>query len=176
MRKHYSTQSKTRTAVFVILLIAAVAAGILIGSASGRAAEEKPATCWTMCRPGSQVNVRRHPDKKSEKVGYLDACDSFKTDGESRDGWIHVLDIGEYGDGWVYAGYVVTEEPKAVFQNYVCVAKRQAACRKWIGGPQVDGSKWIRNGSNVSVFYIADGWAITSRGYIQAEWLEVNPE
>ena len=175
MRRHYSTQTKIRTAFLLILAIAAAVAGFMIGSASGRAAEERPATCWVMCKPGSMINVRRRPDKKSEAVGYLDACDNFRTDGENRDGWIHVLDIGEYGDGWVYVGYVVTEKPKAVFQNYVCVAKKQAACRKWIGGPQTD-KKWIRNGSNVSVFYIADGWAITSRGYIQAEWLEVNPE
>jgi len=172
---NYNTNNSDKARkILIILLLVITAAGIgyMIGTAAN--AEDQQATCWIMCRPGSQVNVRKRADKKSETVGYLESCDDFKTDGQTKDGWVHVLNIGEYGDGWVYVGYVVTEQPKAVYQNYVCVAKKQAACRKWIGGPQTD-KKWIRNGCDVSVFFIADGWACTSRGFIQAEWLEANP-
>ena len=35
---------------------------------------------------------------------------------------------------------------------------------------------WLVNGSTVEVFYTAEGWACTSRGYIKSEWLEVDPE
>ena len=66
-----------------------------------------------------------------------------------------------------------------VGENYVCVAKSRVACRRWVNGPQIEDNgrpRWLVNGSNVSVFYIAEGWAVTSRGYIQSEWLEVDPE
>ena len=69
---------------------------------------------------------------------------------------------------------MVTEEPVQVYEQYICVAKKRVACRKWIGGPQTS-MPWLKNGSDVDVFYMADGWAITSRGYIQSEWLEANP-
>lgn len=172
-RKHYSIFDKEKIGAFAALVIVMILIGFVVGSLCH--GENEMTECWVMCRPGSQVNVRKNPNKKSETVGYLDACDSFRTDGTTSDGWVRVFDIGEYGAGWVYVGYVVTEEPKPVFGNYVCVAKKQAAIRKWIGGPYIDGKHWLKNGSNVSVFYIADGWAITSRGFIQAEWLEANP-
>ena len=101
--------------------------------------------------------------------------DWFLTDGTSSDGWIRCYGIGEYGEGWIYSGYVAIEEPKPVYEQYVCVAKTRVACRKWIDGPKVDGYAWLTNGSNVQVFYIAGDWAITSRGYIRSEWLEVDP-
>ena len=56
------------------------------------------------------------------------------------------------------------------------VAKKQVACRRWIGGPQVEGHPWIRNGETCQVFVMADGWAVTSRGYIKSEWLELSAE
>ena len=46
---------------------------------------------------------------------------------------------------------------------------------RWVDGPQVARSPWLRNGSSVQVFYIAGDWAVTSRGYIRTEWLEVDP-
>jgi len=173
--KNYSIFDKEKIVAFIALLAVILVAGIAIGVSVGRS-EDAPVNVWVMCKPGSQVNVRLDATKNSSTVGYLDAGDSFLTDGESRNGYIRALGIGEYGEGWVYVGYVVTEEPKEVFQNYVCVAKKRAACRRWIGGPQVDGrAAWLNNMDNVSVFYVADGWACTSRGYIQAEWLEANP-
>lgn len=170
MRKKYSIFDKEKIVAFIALIVFVAVVAFVIGSGKS----ENYATCWVMCK--TNVNVRKLPDKASEAVGRLDACDSFKTDGQTKNGWVHVMDIGEYGDGWVYVGYVVTEEPKPVFQNYVCVAKRQAACRRWIGGPQITGHKWLKNGQHVSVLYIADGWALTSAGYMQDEWIEVDPE
>ena len=157
-----------------IIGVLAVVIMALTGWAIGGAEENETVKCWILCKPGSQVNVRRTPSKKSEQVGYLEVGDWFRTNGESKNGYIRCYDIGEYGEGWIYSGYVVTEEPVQVYEQYVCVAKKRVACRKWIGGPQTS-MPWLKNGSDVSVFYIADGWAITSRGYIQSEWLEANP-
>ena len=108
----------------------------------------------------------------------LECGDSFETDGENRNGWFRVMNRGEC-ECFIYCGYVVTDEPKPIGENYVCVAKNRVACRRWVDGPQIEDNgrpRWLVNGSNVSVFYIAEGWAVTSRGYIQSEWLEVDPE
>lgn len=161
---------------FLLMVIIAAGIGWLIGSATQAAAEDRLVNCWVMCKPGSQVNVRREAAAGSIIEGYLEAGDSFLTDGESRNGWIRCYGIGENGGGWVYCGYVVTEEPQQIFEQYVCVAVKRLACRKWIGGPQVDGrAGWLKNLENVQVFYMADGWAVTNRGYVKAEWLEVDP-
>jgi hypothetical protein len=177
-RRNYNTDRSFRARwLLIFLLLAVVCAGIgyMIGTAAQ--AEDQTVMCWVMCKPGNFVNVRKNPNKNSEIVGYLDCGDDFKTDAEIRNGFIHVYGIGEYGEGWVYCGYVATEKPEAVFQNYVCVAKNRVACRRWMNGPRIEGrSGWLYNLDTVSVFYIADGWAMTSRGYIQSEWLEVDPE
>jgi hypothetical protein len=61
-------------------------------------------------------------------------------------------------------------------EQYVCVSNARVACRRWMNGPKVDRSPWLSNGSNVIVFSIADGWACTSRGYVMAKYLEVDPK
>lgn len=177
---NYNTNRDKRARRILLILLAAVIIGgaaYMIGTrAISEAAEDQLIRCWVMCKPGSQVNVRRTPSKNAMEVGYLDAGDSFLTDGDSKNGFIRCYGIGEYGEGWIYLGYVVTEEPKPVFERYVCVSNARVACRRWMGGPKVGTSPWIVNGSNVDVFYLADGWACTSRGYIMSEWLEVDPK
>lgn len=132
-------------------------------------------TCWALCKPKGRVNLRIDPKKESKSVGWLECGDSFLTDGETRNGWLHVLDAGEC-DCWIYTGYVAVEEPVRVEEPYVCVAKKWVACRRWVNGPQIKGKRgWLHNGSNVNVFYIAGEWAVTDRGYIRSEWLEADP-
>ena len=159
----------------IALITALIITAAVIWAAIGGMAEEQLAKCWVMCKPGSQVNVRRTPDKKGQEVGFLEAGDWFLTDGTSSDGFIRVYGVGEYGEGWIFSGYVCTEEPKQVFEQYTCVAHKRVAIRKWMGGPQVERSPWLANGGNVDVFFMADEWACTSRGYIKAEWLEADP-
>ncbi len=157
--------------VIVILTMAILA---LKGAAEGLA------TVYAMCdpRPGNRVIVRAKPTKDSAELGYLECGDSFMTDAEERDGWIRCYGIGETS-GWVYAGYVATEKPEMVMEQYCCVAKNRVAVRRWQGGPQIIRNRrklWLNNCEDVTVFCIADGWACTSIGYIQAEWLEVDPK
>ena len=177
--KYITNKPDKARKILIVVLLAVIVAGIaymLAANDARAAANDQLATCWVMCKPGSQVNVRRRPDGGSKSETQLDAGERILTDGECQDGWVHVYGVGENGGGWVYSGYIVLEEPQKIGTRYVCVAKKQAACRRWIGGPQVDGRAWIKNGENVDVFYIADGWACTSRGYIKAEWLEADPE
>ena len=176
---NYNTGNTYRARkILIIVLAAVILGGIAFRAAYGanaKATEDELVTCWIMCKPGSQVNVRRTPSKQGMEVGFLDAGDSFLTDGKSSDGWIRCYGVGEYGEGWIWCGYVVTEKPEPVFEQYVCVAVKRVACRRWISGPKTE-KPWLKNGSNVDVFYIADGWACTSRGYIKSEWLEVDPK
>lgn len=138
---------------------------------SAAAAESR----WVFCN--GYVNVRRSADKGSMIVGRLDAGDEFETDGKVRDGFIHVLGIGEDGEGWIFAGYTVDERPEKEETRYVCVAKRRVACRRWTRGPQIKGrTGWLYNGTNVTVFWRTETWSVTNRGYIRSEWLEADPE
>ena len=163
---------KTFCIIFAIILAVLMT---LMWFSFGKAGETT-ITCWAMCQPGDRVNLRMEPTKESRAVGFLECGDSFQTDGTNRNGWIRAMGVGEC-ECWIYSGYVVTEEPVPVFENYVCVARKQVACRRWVDGPQIKGRLgWLHNGSTVGVFYIAGEWAVTSRGYIKSEWLEVDPE
>ena len=156
------------------ILAALIVAAVIIFACR---AEDATTTCWALCKPGDHVNLRIDPKKGSASVGWLECGDSFQTDGESINGWLRVLDAGEC-ECWIYSGYVIEEQPEKIGENYVCVARDRVACRRWVDGPQIriNGHlSWLKNGSTVSVFYIAGDWAVTSRGYIRAEWLEVDP-
>lgn len=171
--KRKQKMNKFQVALRCILAALIIAAVIIFACR----AEDTTITCWALCQPGDHVNLRVKPDKDSSECGWLECGDEFQTDGESRNGWIRVLDAGDC-ECWIYSGYVVTEQPETVGENYVCVARDRVACRRWVDGPQIrirGHLSWLRNGSTVSVFYIAGEWAVTSRGYIKAEWLEVDP-
>ena len=174
-KNNYITSNKQRKAVFCVLCAFALAAGLLIGISGCRAADERPATMWILCKPGATVNVRRTPDRDGQIVGYMEVGDDFRTYGKTSNGFVRAEGIGEYGEAWIYTGYVVSEEPERIGSTYVCTSNARVACRRWVDGPQVSGRPWIVNGSTVQVFYIADGWAVTNRGYIKAEYLEADP-
>ena len=171
-QKNYSIFSKEKIVSAILLAIVIFLIGAVVGSCCF--GEEPLATCYVMCKPGSRVSVRWSPSKSAPESGYAECGDSFQTDGTSQDGWIRCYDIGE--GGWIYSGYVTTQKPELVGERYVCVANRQAACRKWMGGPQIDEKPWIKNGQFCQV-YVTDGeWAVTNRGYIRMDYLEVSPE
>ena len=170
MRKNYSIFDKEK--IVAAILLAVILIGFGIGSYCF--GEEPLATCYAMCKPGSRVSVRMEPSKDSLETGFLECGDSFKTDGESIDGWIRCYGVGE--NGWIYSGYVVTEPVRMVGQRYVCSANKQVACRKWMAGPQIDERPWMKSGQHCQVFCESDGWAVTSRGYVKTEWLDCDPE
>ena len=177
MNYNTNNNSKARR-VLILLLIAVIVAGVaytLALNSGAKALEERLARVWILCKPGDYINVRRSPSKNSMEVGRLDPGDSFMTDGVSSNGFIRCYGVGEYGEGWVYCGYVSIYEPKEVFETYVCVAPNRVACRRWMEGPKTQ-NPWLRNGSTVQVFMMTEEWAVTSRGFIKSEWLEASPE
>ena len=169
--RHYSIFDREKIVAAVLIATVLILIGFVIGSCFG---EEPLATCWAMCKPGSRVSVRMEPDKGSVETGFLECGDSFQTDGESVDGWIRCYGAGE--GGWIFCGYVATEQPRKVGQRYVCVANKQVACRKWMAGPQIDERPWMKNGQTCEVFVTDGEWAVTSRGYIRIEYLDPDPE
>jgi len=171
-QKHYSIFDKEKIVAAIAIAAVLIVAGIAIGVSLCRG--ETLATCYVMCKPGSRVSVRWNPSKNAPESGYAECGDSFLTDGESVDGWIRCYDIGE--GGWIYSGYVSTQKPEKVGERYVCVALRQVACRKWMGGPQIDEKPWMKNGQFCQVFVTDGEWAITNRGYIRMDYLEASPE
>lgn len=177
--KHYTTPNvKLARRILIILLAVVIVAGLAYLSAlhdAQAAAENHLARCWVLCKPGSQVVVRRTPAKSAMEVGQLEVGDWFETDGVSSNGYIRTYGIGEYGEGWIFAGYVATEEPVPVFDTYCCCAKNRVACRRWMNGPKTQ-NPWLKNGSDVQVYHIAGEWACTARGYIRSEWLEADPQ
>lgn len=173
-RPEVSKKTISRGTVYVMILAAVVAASIVLTALIGAEAED--GVCWILCKPGAQVNVRRTPDKNGQIVGWLEVGDEIRTDGESRNGFIRVYGVGEEPEAWVYSGFVATEKPIAVYETYSCVARNRVACRRWVNGPRISGKTgWMYNGTTVQVFYLAGEWAVTSRGYIASEWLEVAP-
>lgn len=171
--------------ILIALMCAVILAGIVYKIAYAvtmEAINGQTITCWVLCKPndpedgGHYVNARIAPSTSCRAVGYLENGDSFETDAESHNGFLRAYGIGENGTAWIYAGFVVTEEPEIINERYVCVSNARVAIRRWMGGPRVAGGGWLTNGSNVYVYAVADGWAITNRGYIMAEYLEVDPE
>lgn len=173
---NYITNKRLRAIIFALICAVVIAIGCMIGTSECQAAGERYTTVWAMCQPGSTLIVRRSSSKNSMEVGRLDPCDPVETDGKSVNGYIHVYGNWENGDGFVYCGYLSTEEPERVFEQYVCVSRARVACRRWISGPMMPNHAWITNGTNVQVFYRTSEWSVTNRGYIKSEWLEADPQ
>jgi hypothetical protein len=174
-QKNYNIFDSGKAIAFVVILLLAVTIGVAIGVTVCHG-EDQLITCYAICKPGSHVNIHMTPSEDGVETGYLECGDSFQTDANDKDGWIPCYGAGE--GGWVYVGYVSTEPVREVGEQYVCVAKKQVACRRWCNGPQIkvnNRKQWLKNGQNVDVFCIGGEWAVTSKGYIRAEWLEVDP-
>ena len=97
------------------LVLVAAAVWVIVSGlmAMGLAEDEYRSQAWVMCRPGDFVNVRAKPGTKAEVIGRFDCGDAFMTDWETRDGWIHAVELGlEETEGWIHLGYVSAWEPE----------------------------------------------------------------
>ena len=129
---------------FLIILLAFL---LLIGSAAAD-------SIFVLCQPNSFVNVRVFPKKWSEIAGRVELGDELETDGEKRNGYIHV--IGFEGDGWINAGFV-TESPVEIrtFEAEI-FSNGRVACRRSIKGHR---RKWLSDGQKVVIYALAGDWA-----------------
>ena len=168
-RNQYTTFSTMTKAISVILVAVLAIAVYAAGTEANRVrAEEICATGYILCR--NYVLVRQWASKKAPEVGQLDPGDSIEVDGKTSDGFAHIV---APCDGWVWAGNIVFGRVEKVDSPAYVTAKKRVACRRWVDGPQVEGRPWMITGSECTVYYMDSEWAVTSRGYVRAEYLEV---
>lgn len=159
-----------------------IAIGIFIGVALamlamiyGPALAEESGERWVLCRPESlsgsnYVNIREKPSTGSAEAGRLFLGDRVETDGKKKNGFLHIINIGtETGDGWVSCRYLVEGELIVETVEAVIVGKGRVAVRAYPGGKRIG---WIQPGETVTVYAWGDEWTVTSRGYIQTEFVE----
>ena len=172
-------EKRNRVVLFVALAVAfAVIAAVAFDAvgtllqlmASEAEADSMETECWVFCQPDGIVNVRSQPKKNSAEIAWAVCGTKMTTNGKIRDGYMYVYDMAaETTAGWISTKYVVFEEPKAVGAEMIIRAEGRVACRKCMDGKIV---KWYRDGDRVNVYWLADGWAVTDKGYIRYEYLE----
>ena len=155
-----------------ILLIAAV---VLLIKAIARAEYEQDEDgtyiAYVICMPGDYLNIRPFPSTKHEATGWLEAGDMVYMDGRKKNGFVHCIGLStEAGEGWVYAGYLVSEKPELVNSKAVIVSKGRLAARKYVNGKR---TRWLKPMAKVTVYYRTDEWSLTNCGYVRSEYLEL---
>ena len=104
-------------------------------------------------------------------TGYLDFGDWVETDGEKKNGFLHVYGITENGDGWIFAGYVVDDEPVKLEKAWASIgATGRVMTYRWIDGKE---NGWVQVCDDVKVYAMSEEWAVTDKGYIKTKYLEV---
>ena len=157
--------------LIVIMMLCAVTMFVWMLLDDAGLAEEDGYDAWIICQPDSYVNIREAPRKTGIESGRLDSGDRVRTDGRMKNGYLHIIDAGtEKGDGWVHAGYIVYDEPRRTTERMQICGKARVACRKTICGKR---RAWAKPGSTVTVYWISEEWAVTSKGFIASRWLEV---
>jgi len=129
-------------------------------------------TRYILCdpKPTNHVAVRRSPKKGAEETGRLFCGDDILTDGKTKNGYLHILGMTEYGEGWVHLGYVVDDQPVIEKCNGTITATGRVMSWRRISGGK---SGWLDVCTEVKVFARSDEWAVTSKGYIRMKYLEV---
>lgn len=144
---------------------------ILAGLAAVFTAVAEDKQVFIFCNPKTCVNVRRSAKKGSEVAGRLDFGDWVQTDGKKKNGFLHVIGIGEYGEGWIFAGYVVEDQPVKLEKAWATVAASgRVMSYRWVDGLK---NGWVNVCDDVQVLGWSEEWAITNKGYIRTKYLEV---
>lgn len=124
---------------------------------------------WVICEPAGTVNIRRKPG--GEVFGGATCGNELWTDNRQKNGYLHVIDLAaEEDEGWISTRYIVYDEPAAINGPMVITGNGRVAVRKWIGGKII---RWLQPGDGVHVYWMSEEWAVTDRGYIRSEFLEV---
>jgi len=147
--------------IAVLLILAAVI--------SGACAEDER---FILCNPteGNYVCIRRSPMKHAKESGRLECGDRIRTDGKVRNGYLHILGMTEDGEGWVHSGYVVNDEPVIRKCMASVAASGRVMARRNIRGKR---TAWLAVCSEVRVYARSEEWAVTNRGFVRTEYLEV---
>ena len=169
---NYNTRKYDKARAILIGVIAGVIiSGAMFLAVSGTMAEDHNIVAYIICQPGDWVNARKAPSTRSESVARLETGDSFELDGRSKNGFMYAPVLAcEYGEAWIYSGYIVTEQPQnACGKLYRITSNGRVACRRYIEGPR---RCWVVDGSEVKVWGYTSEWAVTNKGFIQSRYIE----
>lgn len=161
-----------RTALEILLIAAILYGAIYIYTSFGFGEAKAEDIQYVMCM--DYVNVRYSPNKKQEPIGRLETGDAVMTDGKTKNGYVHCVNLDfEYSEGWVHAGFLVDDPPETIGQNATIVSKGRLAARKYVDGKR---TRWLKPMATVRVYYWSDDWCLTNCGYIQSKYLELEGE
>lgn len=133
-------------------------------------AEEEFEPRWVICHDA--LLVREYPSKRSVAVGELEPGTMVWTDGKTRNGYTHLVNLAnETGDGWVGGKYLIGEEPYRIDREATVVSRGRLAARKTMGGKL---RTWLKPLSTVMVYWLTSEWAVTEKGYVMVKYLEFN--
>lgn len=131
---------------------------------------EAPGERWVICQPDSYLTIREKPRKNGKIAGQLYLGDRIETDGKTKNGWLHIINAStEAGDGWVYARYVVDDEPMVVTGRAWVLEGGRVAVRRYPGGKRI---RWLKPGQEVTVYAWTAEWCVTNRGFVDSDFLE----
>ena len=155
--------------ISLVLAVAALAGTMIFGTCL---AETEMETVYVLCNPDSYVNIREKPSKRSHQAGFAYCGDDFRTDGRTRNGFLHVYAGTETGDGWISTGFIVYVKPEEVNETWIVDSNGRVAARSTIRGKR---SRWLKKGKEVHVYYVAEV-AVTNFGFVDAEYVSPRPE
>ena len=128
---------------------------------------------FIICKPGTSVNVRISPKTHSEIIGSKFFGDEIIVDKE-RNGFVHITNLNsEYTEGWIYKGFIVCDKPRESNRSGVIVSNARVAGRKYVNGKV---TKWLKNGTGVTVYAESDEWCVTDKGYVRTEFIEIQEQ
>ena len=126
---------------------------------------------FILFNPKKPVIVREIPKKVADEACRLDFGDDVWTDGRKKNGYLHVIGITEAGEGWVFAGNTITDQPEKLTGARANIAANgRVMTYRWVGGKK---NGWVEVGTQVTVYAISEEWAVTNKGYIRMKYLEV---
>lgn len=124
---------------------------------------------WVLCQPDDYINIRLQPSRKSEIIGWAESGMSFKTDMREKNNYLHIIEFGEFGEGWIHTGYIDYSKAERVNAEAKIVSGGRVRARKMINGKR---RCWLNPGQTVMVYWSSMDWAVTNKGYIQTIYLE----
>lgn len=156
------------------LMIVLIIAGIVwvltdVGLADGTE------SVWVLCDPDSYVCIREAPRKSAFAVGGATCGTRLETDGKQKGSYIHLVNVpAEDCEGWISTQFIVYDEPYPMDRTATVVSNGKLAVRKGIGGKV---KKWLKPmEDSVRIRWWSEEWCLTTAGYVQTEFLELDGE
>ena len=137
-------------------------------------AEQPPGTTvgYLVCVPHDYVKIRSKPYTHSEVFGRFEPGEIVYLDGKRRGEFLHCVGLRlEDTEGWIHRGYIVDAEPELIDRPGLIVSRGRVAARKNINGKR---TKWLKNGTELNVYYWAGEWTLTNKGYVKSDFIEID--